>query len=324
MTPVPVLGWDTPRHTWLAERRQGLGASDVAAALGLSHWETPWEIWASKTGRLVTPDLSPSAAAQLGTDLEPWLLAQAPKLIGMPVDRTPHMLYAHAAHGWRLCSPDAFAADGGLVEAKTAALLSVWTRIDDWLDGGVPLGYELQCRWQMHIMDRPRVYLVALVAGLGLVFRVVERDLVIEAELVSQASEWWQHHVIEGNEPAVGRADVEVIQRVYVNPDPAATLDLGATDALEWCRAYRAALEQESAAKSVKKEYGARLKALLGDRCTGIWDGRKIVTWNPVKGDVDWERMARDLAEQNGVDLPDPETYRSSGGRTLSVKKVAS
>lgn len=327
MNPVPVLGWDAPRADWLAARRQGLGASEVAAILGFSPYAdaTPWAVWAEKTGRLVlNADITGDqarAAAELGTELEPWLIAQAPRLIGLRTDRTPHQLYAHPEHGWRLCSPDAFAPVNALVEGKTAALLSRWMPIDDWLDGGVPLGYELQCRWQMHVMDRDRVFLVALVAGLGLIHRVVERDMPLEHEMVGQVSTWWHTHVVDGEEPPVGRLDAEVIGRVYSQPDPALTADLSGTEALEWCRAYLSALAEESQAAQRKDEYGARLKALLGNHCVGVQDGRKLVTWNPSKGRINWEQMARDLAAEAGVELPNPDDYRNPG-RTLSVKKL--
>lgn len=321
---VPLLGWDAPRDLWLTARRAGLGASDVAAALGFSPWETPWEVWAAKTGRLVMPD-APSAAMQLGTDLEPWLLDQAPTLIGMQVDRTPHMLYAHSEGSWKVCSPDAFAADGGLVEAKTAALLAHgWARLDEWHDGGLPLNYEFQCRWQMHVMDRPRVHLVALVAGLGLVHRVVERDLVVEASMVEQATTWWVEHVLGGLEPAVGRADLDALHGAYSNPDAAAVVDLDGTEALEWCVGYRQAHDAITPLQAQKDDYAARLKAALGNSTVGKLDGRLLVTWNGTKGRVDWEawaEKARAVAEENGFELPDPETFRN-GGRTLSVKKI--
>src|SRR5215469_14323159 len=33
------------------ERRTGIGGSDAAAALGLSPWQTPYDLWEQKTGR---------------------------------------------------------------------------------------------------------------------------------------------------------------------------------------------------------------------------------------------------------------------------------
>lgn len=324
MNPVPLLGWEAPRNLWLNARAKGMGASDVAAALGFSRWETPWEVWASKTGRLVRQSDHAAAAAQLGTDLEPWLVAQAQPLLGLSVARTPHKLYAHSEVPWQLCSPDAFAEDGSLVETKTAGLLNQWVNLDEWADGGIPLGFELQGRWQMRVMDRPRVYFVGLVAGLGLVTRTVERDLVIEAELSRQVGDWWSGHVLADVEPPVGRQDLDSLLALYDRPELEAAVLLP-FEALKWQAEYLLASGMEREGKQRKEELGALFKAALGNACSGKVDpdGKKpIVTWNPKKGEIDWEQMAKDLAAKADVPLPDPEGYRKPASRSLSVKKV--
>lgn len=315
--PVPILGWDAPRDVWLAARRAGLGASEVGAALGLSRHSTPWEVWADKTG-VMTGQKSVTEAMSLGTDLEPWLLEQAPKLIGHEVARTPHQLYAHDGAPWRLCSPDGFASDGGLVEAKTAGLAG-WADAAGWADGGLPLAYEFQARWQMHVMDRQRVYVVALVAGMGRVVRVVERSIMIELDLVSQVTHWWTEHIINGVEPPMGAGDVEALTHMYPIPDKE-IVRLDHTDIVELVYAYRAHRETETEACTRKKEVGAEIKALLGGAHYGVVADQPVASWGPVKGDVDYRRMAEDLAEKAGIDLPDPELYRKPSSRSLKIK----
>ena len=34
------------RTDWLAWRRKGIGASDIAGILGISPWASPWSVWA--------------------------------------------------------------------------------------------------------------------------------------------------------------------------------------------------------------------------------------------------------------------------------------
>ncbi|NBR91300.1 MAG: hypothetical protein EBS68_15585, partial [Rhodobacteraceae bacterium] len=53
---------------WLELRRQGLGASDMAAVMGVSPYKTPYQLWAEKTG--ATPPQKVGAAAQRGVILE--------------------------------------------------------------------------------------------------------------------------------------------------------------------------------------------------------------------------------------------------------------
>ena len=42
---------DMSRENWLAVRKQGIGASDAAAAVGLNPYQSQLELWMVKTGR---------------------------------------------------------------------------------------------------------------------------------------------------------------------------------------------------------------------------------------------------------------------------------
>src|SRR5690606_29202656 len=114
-----------PREEWLAERRKAIGASDVAAVLGVSPWATPWEVWAEKTGRL--EPWSGNAATDLGTRLEPVIMDMAEAELG-PIERSVRVAHATLPLAVNL---DGRTADGHLpVEAKTAGMMHR-TR-DDW------------------------------------------------------------------------------------------------------------------------------------------------------------------------------------------------
>ncbi|MGH3627235.1 MAG: YqaJ viral recombinase family protein, partial [Sciscionella sp.] len=40
-----VLGADAPREQWLAERRKGIGGSDIATLLGINPYQSEYELW---------------------------------------------------------------------------------------------------------------------------------------------------------------------------------------------------------------------------------------------------------------------------------------
>jgi len=321
--PVPVLGWDADRPTWLAARRHGLGASDVAAVLGFSTYRSPWEVWRDKTSREL-PDDHGSDAAQLGTDLEPYLLTSAERLTGDTVTRTDHQLYAHPHHPWRLCSPDAHLPwQGAGVQLKTAGLASGHGTPTGWDDDSTPLSYELQCRWEMHVMAWTRVELVALVANRGLIRRTITRDVALERELITQVGAWWQKHVVQGVEPAVGEADNVLLAALYPRPELGEKVVLSADGVDAWT-GYRRAQQAEARAKREKEAYGARLKHELGTAELGqTADGTLLCAWSERKARVDWQRIAVDVSETAKVVLPDPETYRGKPSRSLQVKDPA-
>lgn len=325
---TPVIGWTATRTGWLEGRRAGIGGSDVAAALGMNRYTSPWELWADKTGRTeIELDESPSEAAALGNALEPWLLEQVARKVGEPAYRTPYKTYAHPEHPWRMCSPDGILADGRLVECKTAGLASGFGTPPGWGPDEIPLAYEFQARWSMHVMDAPAVEFIALVANLGVVHRTVERDYGVEFELVAQLTEWWEKHVVGDEEPAFTAADAAILAELYPTADPKKEIKLDDTDAVLHWETYRAAHEREKEAKAEKEAAGAELKLLLGDAAKGTVEGKTLVTWQNRKGNTNWKALYADLTPQldaAGIPVPDPEKYRGADSRSLSVKEIKS
>jgi putative phage-type endonuclease len=316
--PVGVIGWDLDDEAWREARKAGLGGSDISAVLGFSTYNSPWEVWADKTGVRSWQDEG-SAAADLGTELEPWLLGKAQRLLGVEVAQPEFRTYAHPLHRWRTCSPDGVTADGRLVELKTGGLASGFGTPKGWADGGTPLGYEFQCRWSMHVMDAPRIELVGLIAGMGVVHRSFTRDLAIEADMVEQVSDWYHRHIVEGVEPPLGAVDNASLALLYPTTN-GATVDLDDTDATELWMAYRDARDRETAAKADKETAGAALKHLLGNNEIGLIEDRVIAKWSSKKGAVDWPALVADLVEKHKVPAPNPESYRKPATRSLTVK----
>jgi len=317
--PTPVVAWGSSDAEWAKARTRGLGASDVAAALGLSRYRTPWQVWAEKTNTR-RPDEQPSAAVELGLDLESWLIERAAARLGQPVTRTSHRLFAHGDHPWRLCSPDGTAGPD-LVEAKTAGIVAGWGVPVGWTDDTIPLTYEIQTRWQMHVMDAGRVYVPALVAGLGFRLYTVYRDLDTEAELARQAEEWWIRHIVEGVEPPLGAADTDAVLATWPRPVEDEPVDLDDTDAAELLGRRRDAKKRLADTKTEVEEIDNRLKRLAGPHAIAFLEGHKAYGWIAKRGRIDWQRYAAELAEAHDLELPDPEPYRGATTRALNIAK---
>lgn len=315
---VGLIGWDAAEEQWLAAREGGISASDVKTALGFDPHKTPWELWAEKTGAFPTFPIT-SRAIQLGRDLEPWLMQMAARELRQAVTPTPYRLYAHPEHTWRMASPDGITANGDLVEGKTAGLCGGYGIPDGWSEHTVPLGHNLQARWQMHVLDAPRVFVAALVAGLGFRLYLLERDLAVEADLVEQVEEWYQRHILEGEEPPFGAVDADALLRRY----PQATkgvVALDGTEAYDLWLAYRSARTRERQAAADKKAAADSLKALIGEHETATVGGHVIATWKSKEGIVNWKRLAEDLAAAHNIELPPINLYRSPSTRTFLVK----
>lgn len=328
--PRPLVAWSATEHQWLAARRTGISASDVAAVLGFGPYKTPWEVWADKTGVRTREVDATREAIRLGIALEPWLLRQASYHLDAPVERTAARLYAHGEHPWRLASPDGRALDGPLIEAKTAGLASGFGVPDGWSDTRVPLGYELQCRWQMHVCDVDQVMLVAMVAGLGLRYYTYDRDLSVEADMVAQVTEWRRQHLVRGVEPPMGPSDNALMDATHPATDGDSIALDNVPDLVEVLYAYQDGLSREAAGRAAKEAATARLKRLLGDHAAGTVANRPVVTWNAVTGRVDYAALIEDLIEIVGWDGPLLDMaelldkYRKPASRSINVKGLVS
>ncbi len=128
-----VIGHATrDRRGWLRARRDGIGASDCAAILGVSPWQSALEVYAEKVSGEVR-DEDPSEYATWGKILEPHLIAQFAERTGRAVRREGRLLRSRR-YPWQLTTLDARQRRRpkglpGLVEVKTTKFH--WDRIPE-------------------------------------------------------------------------------------------------------------------------------------------------------------------------------------------------
>jgi predicted phage-related endonuclease len=160
------------------ERLTGIGASEVAAAMGIDPWMSAQELYYIKTGQMKAPDLSGSKAIVSGSRLESavadWCLAEIQK--DYPTARMVHYLPAVRSKEWpwllshydRVVQIDL--PFDYLVNMECKAVRSKYKKEDDesvviWgdTDGpNVPMNYFVQAQAQM--MCEPRFAYTELAA----------------------------------------------------------------------------------------------------------------------------------------------------------------
>lgn len=161
----PIVQVFETRAEWLEARKDGLGASDAAAVLGVSPWKTNVRLWEEKAGLAVPEDIGDNPSVKYGNDAEP-LLRQFFALDHPEyrVSFTPYKIIKHPDLPFITCTPDgeleeiATGRRGGL-EIKTTEIQSSagWLR---W-KGRVPDEYYAQVCQQMLAADWQFVELLA-------------------------------------------------------------------------------------------------------------------------------------------------------------------
>lgn len=220
------------RAVWLSERRNGVGASDVAGILNVSPWASPWSVWASKVG-LPVPDVD-TAPMAFGRDVEPLIAAWFERETGLRVAGRQHMV-RHPEHPWRFATLDGFVTDGGAPweddpQLALGVFESKFTGAETW--GAVPEHVRAQVAWQMHVTDLPHVWVVALSMPFGRpTWRmfVVDRDEIYERQILHAVEGFWFDHVVTGvmPDPDAHVATHDAVRAAWPERVPEPVVDVG-------------------------------------------------------------------------------------------------
>lgn len=214
------------REEWLVARKQGLGASEIAAILGEDQWDSPYSIWADKSGRAPKPPLQ-SEAAEWGLHLEAPIAARFGVVSGRKVEvAPPYTICTHPVHPWKKATPDAHQwplpndpfQGPGVLQVKTAGERVAYGEDDDtnWVNGP-PLKHQIQLQHEMDVTGCTWGSLVCLVGGQQLLgpFDFDENPDFI-ADIHPLLEEFWRK-VQVGEPPDVDNkvATAKAISRMY-------------------------------------------------------------------------------------------------------------
>lgn len=165
--------FDSNSPEWHALRLRGIGGSDVAGILGLSPWNSPFKVWAVKTGKL-DDSFVPSEAAEWGNRLEPLVLDKIEEEFPDYKIYRNVGTWANNERPWQLANPDALyeTPDGrlGIIEVKTSRYE------DGWENGQPPVHYQTQVQWYAQTLGLDAPILVAALFS-GSKFRVFELEV---------------------------------------------------------------------------------------------------------------------------------------------------
>lgn len=270
------------REDWLAGRRESIGASESAAILGESPYNSALSVWADKTNPPLVAEAS-SERQQFGLDAEPLVLAAYQRKYGGRVERWPVASLARSIAEPHLhATPDAIAFDDehegpGVCQIKTSSEYAQ----GDWRDGP-PLWVLIQVQHEMFVTGC-RWAVVPVLFGLSRLDRVfVERnDTFIDAMLPVLRDFWTCVELRVA--PAVdgSAATSRALARLHPDDSGEAIALADSADATieRWLRLKSLAKRIEEAQAACENE----LKAAIGDATYGATPGGQWVSWKTTK-----------------------------------------
>jgi len=191
-----------PEWEWHDWRRRGIGGSDVAAIYGLSPFCTARDLYYVKKGiEPVVPDEDNWVAKEYGHCLEGLVAKVFSRKTGLEVYQRQN-LFAHQLFPFMQANVDYFInfPDGttGILECKTTN----HHNSDKWADDAIPINYEYQVRHYMSVMNINVAYIACLYGNNEneFVYRRIDRDLDIEADMIESEKFFWEYHV-QGDVP---------------------------------------------------------------------------------------------------------------------------
>jgi putative phage-type endonuclease len=209
---IPPLVPGSPE--WLRK----MSASKVAAALGLSTFESPFSLYHRMTGAI--PPEPENDQHRRGHYLEPavvaWFADQHPDW-----HVAPGKCWRHRDHDWYTASPDRLvvtdSGDTEVVEVKTAA------DSDEWGEAGsdeIPAGYRAQVVCELDVVGVRRAHVAVLLPYLEFRAYVIEYDPA-EATFIRDAAAAFMRRVETGDRPDIDSHDqtYEAVRRLHPDID---------------------------------------------------------------------------------------------------------
>jgi predicted phage-related endonuclease len=298
---MPILHTFARAET--ASRTHLLGASAAPVILGVSQWQTPFELWRSMQGAMADSD---SNVKRRGRYLEAGLLQWTADTVGaveveggIPIDEPG------------IAGPEAFMQfhpDGALRMSDGSwrlAEIKSSRKAAEWGDAGtdlIPLAYLAQVQYQLACCQSLQFAQVGAYLPLPDELRpyLVESDPAFQRFMVDRMGEWFYRHIVLGEAPQVdgSAASAEHLRRCFPQQlRPLWTADEGPTADL--IRDYATTLADLKALEARKDLLGNQLRSTIGEaegiRVAGV--GK--VTWRHTKGSdgIDLQRLRAEFPQ---------------------------
>ncbi|MFE9382324.1 YqaJ viral recombinase family protein [Streptomyces sp. NPDC007025] len=276
-----LIGHLTPGTAAWDEARTGLTvtATEIAAILGLSPWQSRFSLWHKKAG-LPTAPFEMTPAVEWGNRLEDPVAQkwedEHPGQLAAPAGT-----WRHRDREWQRATPDRLVYPqptdpftvpheaNGLLEVKTSPTGDGWgpTGSDEF-----PIYYRCQVQWQMDTLGLPWTKFAVLIGGCDYREYHVDYDEA-DATLMREAALTFLHDVRHGIRPAIddSTATYQTVRAQAEGRD-----DIDVEIPAELADRYLAAVRDEKTAEAHKRQAAAEVLDRIGTGYRAVHGDRRI------------------------------------------------
>ena len=299
------------------KRLEGIGGSEVGSAMDVNPFCSSAKLYKIKVGELVD-DVS-SDAADLGHILEPWILDKYEQKEGIKLERPGDRVYRHPLYSWLFAHVDGLVIGQRKgVDAKSTGLMN-WQAAKGFGKAGtdeVPKSILCQCVLYMSIFDYDQWDVAALIAGGGVRFFHVYRDLELEKIVIDKLKYFWFENVQKRNPPEPKNVEDADILYTSANLDPVeSTPDIHQ----KYLERFKVKKKIAVAIKELE-EIDFDLKKFIMDHSELVSLGEEtMITWYK---DQDSKKFDKDLFKADHADLYKKYLVPKIGCRRFLTKKI--
>ena len=273
---------------WTLLRQDTIGGSEIGAVLGLNEYESPYSLWAKKTGKL--PPFEGNLATEVGTAMEDFVARKFAAISQMNVQRSNY-IYFNDEFPNQHALPDRMILQGNGRGRNVKYIAGLECKTCGSYGGrkykgeDFPASYYAQCVQYMAIMDVQTWYLAVLIGNYDFkIYRLVRgmttedaqwtnpawchaSVAVDEAEIATmarQANEFMMYVRTNQQPPLDGsEATTDAMSMLMVDGDPnAGTLDMSYMAPV--FASYKMAVKEEKEAKQRKQEAQNLIRDAMG------------------------------------------------------------
>lgn len=265
---------------WLEERRKSIGASEVAAVMGMSVYGTPLDVYKAKQGIDKHFD---ETLAFVGHASEPIMHEWVERFSGATVRLEQGFMARSTTHPHLHASFDRISRDPFVTwQFKTAGH---YTK-HHW-DEGVPAEYQVQVQAEMFVAGTHRCAVVVWIGGREFrLYWIARDDRFINEHMIPALDKFWAG--VEAGEAPEPRT-VDELQEQY----PSESREVEASEAaLEALERYAVLSSDIASMEDERKQLKVAVGNYMKDADTLTINGRKVATFKSQKGRAGFDSRA--------------------------------
>lgn len=279
-------------------RKGKIGASNAAAALGISPWQSPANLFHTIKGNLEPFDIG--AKGRIGNAIEPVIIQEYEIETGIKVTPSPDTLI-HPEYEWMICHLDGEMPDHGkILEIKNVG----WTVAHQWgLDGdptGIPHYVRAQCVHQSILADVELVDVAAFFGGNELRVYPLKIEKDEKEAVLGGLLAFWNDYIVPNKQPELTAKDLDLLKELYANPKKLKTVEVDSTATAIMFQDYRNVKDSLKEMEGRANLYKAKIQEFMGDAEILMRGEDQEFTWKQTKDKVtyDWQLIAGDYREE--------------------------